>query len=211
MIIAIDGPSASGKGTLARRLAEYMGLAYLETGALYRAVALTVLKSGADPRDPVAAEKAARTLDLKTVSDPALKNETTGEAASFVAAMPQVRAALLKFQRDFAAHPPRGKPGAVIDGRDIGTVVCPDADFKLFVTASPEVRARRRTLEMRAKGIDAAEAEILQSIHERDQRDKTRKTSPLKKAPDAHLLDTTKLDIDGAFEKALALLKAAGL
>jgi len=211
MIIAIDGPSASGKGTLARKLASHLGLAYLDTGALYRAVALSVLESGRSPNDEGAAVKAAHSLDPKLFDDPRLREEKTAEAAAIVAAMPAVRSALLAFQRSFAANPPGTKKGAVIDGRDIGTVVCPKADFKLFVTASPETRARRRTLEMVEKGHQVSEAEILKLVLERDHLDQTRKTSPLKKADDAHLLNTTDLDIDGAFEKALQLITSAGL
>lgn len=211
MIIAIDGPSASGKGTLARKLAAHLGLAYLDTGSLYRAVALTVLNSGAQPSDEAAAQTAAVTLDHDILSDPHLRDEKTGEAASLVAAMPPVRAALLKFQRDFAENPPSGLKGVVIDGRDIGTVVCPGADLKLFVTASPEVRAKRRTMELLETGRQVSEAEILKMVKDRDERDKSRKNSPLIKAEDAHLLDTTNLDIDGAFEKALVLLEASKL
>lgn len=211
MIIAIDGPSAAGKGTLARKLAAHLGLAYLDTGALYRGVALSVLNSGADPRDEKVAQKAAEGLDLAILKDAHLRDERTGEAASHVAAMLPVRTALLKFQRDFAENPPAGFSGVVIDGRDIGTVVCPDADFKLFVTASAEVRARRRTLELRDNGSMVSAEEILHSVRERDERDKSRKNSPLVQAEDAHLLDTTNLDIDGAFEKALDLFKASSL
>ena len=211
MIIAIDGPSASGKGTLARKLATHLGLGYLDTGALYRAVALSVLNSGAEPSNEKAAQAAAETLNHDILSDPHLRDEKTGEAASLVAAMPPVRAALLKFQRDFAENPPSGLKGVVIDGRDIGTVVCPDADFKLFVVASPAVRAKRRTDELLQAGKDVSEPEILQMVVERDERDKTRKNSPLVQAEDAHLLDTTNLDIDGAFDKALALFKASTL
>lgn len=211
MIIAIDGPSASGKGTLARRLAAHFGLAYLDSGALYRAVALVLLEKGIDPGDTGAAETAARALDLKILENPHIRDERTGEAASIVAAMPGVRAALLGFQRDFAHHPPPGFKGVVIDGRDIGTVVCPEAEFKLFVTASPETRAARRVQEMKERGLPANEQEIVAAIRDRDQRDKTRKNSPLIPAEDALLLDTTKLDIDGAFEKACAILKKAGL
>ncbi len=211
MIIAIDGPSASGKGTLARKLASHLDLAYLDTGALYRAVALSVLNSGANPRDEQAAQKAAESLDHDILSDPHLRDEKTGEAASIVAAISPVRAALLKFQRDFATNSPPGLNGVVIDGRDIGTIVCPGADFKLFVTASAEVRAKRRTTELRAAGRKVSEAEILQMVRDRDDRDKSRKNSPLVKAEDAYLLDTTNLDIDGAFEKALDLFKASNL
>ncbi len=211
MIIAIDGPSASGKGTLARKLADHLGLGYLDTGSLYRAVALGVMRKGADPKDEKVARIVAENLDLGALNDNDLRDEKTGEVASLVAAMPLVRAALLKFQKDFAQNPGPGLNGVVIDGRDIGTVVCPNADIKFFVTASPEERAVRRTQELKEKGLKVSKKEILQSVLERDERDKTRKTSPLAQAEDAHLLDTTNLDIDGAFEKALGLIKASGL
>jgi cytidylate kinase len=211
MIIAIDGPSASGKGTLARKLAEHLGFAHLDTGTLYRAVAFSVMDAGADPRDQKAARIAAENLPLALLNDPRLRGEEVGKAASFVATMPSVRAALFAFQRNFATAPPEGKKGVVIDGRDIGTVVCPEADFKLFVTASPEVRAKRRTQELLGRGEVVNYDEVLKAVKERDERDKTRKTSPLVQAEDAHLLNTTDLDIDGAFEKALGLLKESGL
>jgi cytidylate kinase len=209
MIIAIDGPAAAGKGTLARRLAAHYGLAYLDTGALYRAVALRLLRAGADPADPEAAVAAARAVEAGELDDPALRDEAVGAAASVVAAQPAVRAVLLDFQRHFAAHPPAGATGAtgaVLDGRDIGTVVCPDADIKLFVTASPAVRARRRVRELAARGEPADEAEIRREIEARDARDAARATAPLKPAEDGHLLDTSNLDIDSAFEAAKALI-----
>lgn len=211
MIIAIDGPSASGKGTLARKLAGHLGLAYLDTGSLYRAVALSLLEKGVDPGNEKEAEKTAQNLPRDIFRNPGIRDEKTGGAASVVAAMPAVRAALLKFQRNFAKNPPMGFKGVVIDGRDIGTVVCPEADFKLFVTASAEERAKRRAKELRQNGKAVSEQEILAGVMERDKRDQSRKHSPLQKAEDAHLLDTTNLDIDGAFQKALGILKAAGL
>ena len=211
MIIAIDGPSASGKGTLARRLASYLGFAYLDTGSLYRAVALGVLDEGADPRDARAAALAARNLDFRILDDPRLRAEKIGEAASLVAAVPKVRSELLAFQRNFAKTPPGGLKGAIIDGRDIGTVVCPDADLKIFVTASPAVRVKRRILELEERGLPADPEAILSSVRLRDTRDEARKISPLRPAQDAHLLDTTNLDIDSAFKKACMILKAAGL
>lgn len=211
MIIAIDGPSASGKGTLARKLATRFGLAHLDTGSLYRAVALKVLAAGADPADRKAAAKAAQALSFSSLDNPKLRGEAVGEAASVVAANPEVRKALLAFQRRFASHPPGGKRGAVIDGRDIGTVVCPGADLKFFVTASPEERARRRTHELEQRGEPADYGQILANIRERDRRDMERENSPLRPAEDAHLLDTTKLDIDGAFEKALDVIASKGL
>lgn len=211
MIIAIDGPSASGKGTLARELAARFSLAHLDTGSLYRAVALKVLEAGEDPADEKAAAKAARSLSFSSLDDPKLRGEAVGEAASVVAAIPEVRAALLAFQREFAKNPPQGECGVVIDGRDIGTVVCPEADLKFFVTASAEERARRRTRELEERGEPADFDKILANIRERDRRDMARENSPLKAAPDAHLLDTTKLDIDGAFEKALDVIASKGL
>lgn len=206
MIIAIDGPAAAGKGTLARRLAAEFGFAYLDTGALYRAVGLTLLKKGIDPADAEAAEAASADLDLDLFDDPELRAEVTGGAASKVAAMPGVRANLLDFQKNFASNPPEGKKGAVLDGRDIGTVVCPDADLKLFVTASPEVRAERRRLELEGRGLEADFDAILADVRARDKRDMGRKDAPLKPAEDALLLDTSNLDIDAVFLRAVALV-----
>ena len=204
MIIAIDGPAAAGKGTLARRLAEHYGLRYLDTGALYRAVGLAVMRGGGDPGDAAAAEAAARNLDPALMEDPELRAAGTGVAASRVAVVPGVRTALLDFQRAFAAQP----PGAVLDGRDIGTVVCPEADVKLFVTASPEVRARRRWLELRAAGEDVSFEEVLAQVRERDERDMNRAEAPLRPAADAHLLDTSELDIEAAFRAARRIIDA---
>lgn len=206
MIIAVDGPAAAGKGTLARKLAEHLNFAYLDTGALYRAVGLKLLNAGLDPADERAATNASRALDLSVLSDPALRDEAIGNAASKVAAMPEVRANLLDFQRNFAAAPPEGEAGAILDGRDIGTVVCPDAAVKLFVTASAEERARRRTLEIEGRGEAANYDEILSDVRARDDRDMNRKDAPLKPAEDALLLDTTELDIDAVFLRALALV-----
>lgn len=206
MIIAVDGPAAAGKGTLARKLAEHLNFAYLDTGALYRAVGLKLLKAGLDPADERAAANASRALDLSVLSDPSLRDEATGNAASKVAAMPEVRANLLDFQRNFAAAPPEGEAGAILDGRDIGTVVCPDAAVKLFVTASAEERARRRTSEIEGRGEAANYDEILSDVRARDDRDMNRKDAPLKPAEDALLLDTTELDIDAVFLRALALV-----
>jgi len=210
MIIAIDGPSASGKGTLAKKLAERLDLAHLDTGSLYRGVALRVLDAGGQARDPAAALKAAKGFSLEILNDPQIRSEAVGEAASHVAAIPEVRAELLAFQRRFAANPPDGTKGAVIDGRDIGTVVCPNAEVKFFITASPEVRAERRTKELLARGEAANYDQVLATIRERDRRDRMREASPLRAAEDAHLLDTTKLDIDGAFQKALDVLADKG-
>lgn len=203
MIIAVDGPAASGKGTLAKRIASHFGLAYLDTGALYRAVARDVTKAGFRLDDPWAAVAAARGLDPSTLADPALREAHVGEAASIVARIPEVRAALLGYQRAFAARP----PGAVLDGRDIATVVCPDADAKLFVTASPEERARRRHAELAGRGEEVAYETVLAYIRARDARDADRRAAPLRMAADADLLDTTELDIEAAFDAAVGLIK----
>ncbi len=203
MIIAVDGPVAAGKGTLARRLAEHYGLAYLDTGALYRAVGLALLDGGRSPDDLEAAVAAARTLDAESLQDPRLREERIGEAASRVAALRPVREELLVFQRAFARRP----PGAVLDGRDIGTVVCPDADVKLFVTAPPEARARRRHAELLARGEHMSFAEVLADLERRDERDRDRAVSPLRPAADASLLETTNLDIEAAFRGARAIVE----
>jgi CMP/dCMP kinase len=205
MIIAIDGPAASGKGTVAKRIAIHYGLRHLDTGALYRAVARDTLARGGELADAASAVTAASRLDVATLGDPVLRTAGLGEAASVVARHPEVRAVLLTYQREFSRIP----PGAVIDGRDIGTVICPDADVKLFVTATPEERARRRFLELAACGAAILEAEVLADIKDRDQRDTTRATAPLRQAEDAALLDTTNLDIDAAFRAAIDLIEAA--
>jgi len=205
MIIAIDGPAASGKGTLGKHIAAHYGLAHLDSGKLYRAVARDILAAGANPGDAKAALAAARALDPAMLGDRALMDSKLGEAASIVAGLPEVRKALLAYQRDFAAR----KPGVVIDGRDIGTVICPDADVKLFVTAAPEERARRRYLELNEAGSAISEAEVLADIERRDERDQNRAVAPLVRAEDAVLLDTTNLDIDAAFKAAIALIDAA--
>jgi cytidylate kinase len=203
MIVAIDGPAASGKGTLARKLAAHYGLRHLDTGLLYRAVALAVLEAGHKPDDRAKAIAAAKAIDPTTFNETALKRYDVGEAASVVSAIPEVRAALFRLQQDFAAAP----PGAVLDGRDIGTVICPDADVKIFVTASPQVRAHRRTMELRGRGEKADEAAVLADILARDARDRLRSAAPLVQAQDAHLLDTSALDIEGSFKAALALVE----
>jgi cytidylate kinase len=205
MIVAIDGPAASGKGTLGKLVAAHYGLAHLDTGKLYRAVARDLLAAGADPADVEAALAATKALDLATLGDPTLMQGRLGEAASIVASHPEVRKVLLSYQRRFAAQ----KPGAVLDGRDIGTVICPDADMKLFVTATPKERARRRYRELREAGLPVSEAEVLADIRRRDERDQNRAVAPLIKAEDAVLLDTTNLDIDAAFKAAIALIDAA--
>ncbi len=206
MIIAIDGPAGAGKGTLAHAIARHYGYACLDTGALYRAVGLLVLRRGGDPADSATAGAAARALTPDLLDDPALKEDATAAAASQVAVLPEVRAALLDFQRDFAHNPPGGRPGAVLDGRDVGTVVCPDADIKLFVTASVEARADRRVKELRQRGVDAIREHVLEDMKARDARDAERAEAPLKPAADARVLDTTDLDVDAALRAALSLI-----
>jgi cytidylate kinase len=203
MIIAIDGPAASGKGTLGKKLAAHFGLRHLDTGLLYRAVAKTLMDADQPCSDVAKAAAAAQSLDLSRFDEAALKDRAVGEAASIVSAIPEVRAALVRLQRQFAARP----PGAVMDGRDIGTVICPDAEVKIFVTASPEVRARRRTKEFAAQGQAVDEALVLADILRRDERDSTRTISPMRPATDAHLLDTTDMDIDAVFRAAVALVE----
>ncbi|ESR25936.1 (d)CMP kinase [Lutibaculum baratangense] len=204
MIVALDGPAASGKGTLGRRLAQHFGLRHLDTGLLYRAVAYRIIADGGDLDDPATREAAARDLDPATLDPSLLRSSAMGEAASRVAADERVRAALLDVQREFAQRP----PGAVIDGRDIGSVVCPDADVKIFVTASPEVRATRRWQELHASSADVSYEEVLDDIRRRDARDAQRAVAPLVPAQDAHLLDTTELDIETAFRAAVDLISA---
>ncbi|HLY54641.1 MAG TPA: (d)CMP kinase [Stellaceae bacterium] len=203
-VIAIDGPAASGKGTLARKLAARFDLAHLDSGALYRAVGRDTIAAGHDPGDAKAAAEAARRLDPATLGDPALRGEVAGRAASVVAAHPSVRAALLDFQRAFAARP----PGAVLDGRDIGTVVCPNADVKLFVVADVAARAERRFKELQDKGDQTSCDAVLADLMNRDARDSERVAAPLKPAEDSVLLDTTELDIDQAFAAAAAIVEA---
>lgn len=205
MIIAIDGPAASGKGTLGRRIAAHYGLAYLDTGLLYRAVARDVLAAGFRLEDSHAAAFAARSIDPGSLDDPGLRGQATGAGASIVASQPDVRAELLAYQRGFAAR----RPGAVLDGRDIGTIVCPDADVKLFITATPEARARRRYLELAGTDPALREPDVLADIKARDARDQNRTVAPLHPAHDAHLLDTTELGIDAAFHAAVALIDMA--
>jgi len=204
MIIAIDGPAASGKGTLGKRLAHHYGYRHLDTGVIYRAVAKALLDARADLSDEALAVAAALELDPEKFGDPVLKTQKVGDAASVVSAIPGVRRALVNFQRQFAADP----PGAVLDGRDIGTVICPDADVKIFVMADPKVRARRRTLEARARGEDANETEVLADILKRDERDRNRAIAPLKAAADAYLLDNSQLDIEGGVRAAIEIVEA---
>jgi CMP/dCMP kinase len=204
MIIAIDGPAASGKGTLGKRLAAHYGLRHLDTGLIYRAVTKALVDAG-DRLDNVdRAVAAAKALDPGGFDEKALKSHSIGEAASIVSALPEVRAALLAFQHDFGRAP----PGAVLDGRDIGTVIFPDADVKIYVDATPEVRARRRAAEIAGAGGAVSEAEVLADIRRRDERDTRRAAAPLRVAPDAHLLDTSHLDIDAAFRAAIDIVEA---
>ncbi len=206
MIVAVDGPSGAGKGTLARRLAERLNFAYLDTGALYRAVASRVLSEGGNPADEKTATAVARALVPADMTRTDLRSETTSQGASKVAAHIPVRQALLDFQRSFATTPPGNKEGAVLDGRDIGTVVCPEAEAKLFLTASAEERARRRHKELLDRGEKAIYARVLEEMRERDRRDSERSAAPLVAAEDAVLLDTTDLSIEAVFEKALAVV-----
>jgi cytidylate kinase len=203
MIVAIDGPAASGKGTLAKRLAQHYGLPHLDTGLLYRAVGAARLGSGGDLDDVAAAVVVARTLDLAAFDEETLKAGPVGEAASRVAAIPEVRSALLKLQQDFARQP----GGAVLDGRDIGTVIAPDAEVKIFVTATPEARAERRLRELLERGESVTLIEVLADIRRRDERDAGRGAAPLKRAPDAALLDNTHLDKEMSWLEALAIVE----
>jgi cytidylate kinase len=208
VVIAIDGPAASGKGTLARRLARHLGYAYLETGRLYRAVAAKALDAGIDPSDEAGTAAVAQGLVESDLEHPKLFDAATTAAASTVAAHGGVRAALLQRQRDFAAHPPGGAVGVVVDGRDIGTHVLPGADHKIYLTASPEIRAERRVAQLREQGREAIYQRVLADIQDRDRRDETRQHSPLARAKDAHLLDSSRLDADQVFREALTLIAA---
>lgn len=212
-IIAIDGPAASGKGTLARRVAERLGYAHMDTGLLYRAVALAVLEAGKNPADPAIAAKAATDFSAAFTARPVLeskerlKEERVTEAASHVASIPEVRSILLNLQKNFAKNPGNGFKGAVLDGRDIGTVICPEAPVKLFVTASIETRARRRFKELQSKGETTTYEAVLRDMQERDTRDAARSTAPMKMAVDAVLLETTSLKPDDVLEKALSVIR----
>jgi CMP/dCMP kinase len=211
MIIAIDGTTASGKGTIAKRLAAHYGFAHLDTGLLYRAVGMGVIRAGKDPADPLFGPLIATNLSpehaMTLGDDPALRSLTASAAASKVAAIPAVRAALLKFQQDFCAKPPEGKAGAVLDGRDIGTVIAPDANIKIFVNASLQERARRRFKELLARGENVTETAVLADLQERDKRDAERTVAPTKPAPDAIALDTTTLGIEESVAAALAIVR----
>jgi len=203
MIIAIDGPAASGKGTLGKRLATHYGYRHLDTGLIYRAVAKAMLDEGHQLSDEARAVATAAALDASQLGNPQLKTDIMGQAASVISVYPGVRSALIDFQRDFARVP----PGAVLDGRDIGTVICPDAEVKIFVVASAEVRARRRALEIAGRGEAVDEAGVLDDIRKRDERDQSRAAAPLKAAPDAHVLDTSALDIEGSVRAAIAIVE----
>ena len=217
VVIAVDGPAASGKGTLARRLAAELGYAYLDTGLLYRVVGLILIRQGLDPADENAAAEAAIVFDAATAdfNDPALRDEETSKAAGIVAAFPAVRAALVDVQRRFAANPHGGAEGgaqgvargAVLDGRDIGTVICPDADYKFFIEADIEERARRRVKELRDRGDTVTLRRVLQEMKERDERDRTRAVAPLAPAADASVVNTTNLNADAAFALAMSLIR----
>lgn len=206
MIIAIDGPAAAGKGTLARRVAEHFNLAYLDTGLLYRAVGKKVLDAGNDPEDAAAAETVARALNAQDLNADGLRVDVVAQAASKVSAVPGVRAALLDFQRDFAKTPPEGSNGAVLDGRDIGTVVCQEATAKLFITASTEVRANRRFKELHQADSGAIYARVLEDMKERDERDSSRSFAPLVPANDANVIDTSHLSANQVFDQALVFI-----
>ena len=202
-VIAIDGPAASGKGTLARRLAEYYNLPHLDTGLLYRATACALIDEGLSLENTPAAEEAARGLSLNEFDVERLRSREIGEASSVVASIPSVRAALIEMQQNFAARP----EGAVLDGRDIGTVICPKACIKIFVTASPQTRAQRRALELAGRGEPADYTLILEDVLKRDARDSERQIAPLKQAQDAILIDTTELDKDAVFAEALKIVQ----
>ena len=206
IVIAVDGTAASGKGTLAKKLAQHFGFAHLDSGALYRLTALAVLEAKGDPANEADAVRGAQTIDFNRAGDPAIRSDIVGKAASHVAAIPAVRDALKDFQQNFLARPPGGSPGAVMDGRDIGTVICPGAAAKLYVDARPEIRARRRWNELKGMGFRRAEQDVLAELNARDAADKARPVAPLRQAEDADLLDTSDLDIDAAFAAALALV-----
>ena len=210
MIIAIDGPSASGKGTLARRLAEHFNFAHLDTGKIYRAVGLEVIRNGGDILNSVDALTAAKLLKPSALKDIELIGDEAAAAASRVATMPAVRAALLEFQREFAAEPPHDAKGAILDGRDIGTVVCPKAAIKLFVTANVNVRAKRRHKELLERGERSIYSRVLNDLRERDKRDSSRDIAPLEPAVGAFILDTSDLNAEQTFNTALLEIERHG-
>lgn len=209
-VIAIDGPAGAGKGTLARRLATQFAFAHLDTGLLYRGVGMKLIVAGLDATDVVAASAAARSLQLQDLDHPGLRSDEAAVAASKVATIAAVRQALLQFQRDFATRPPNGAAGAVLDGRDIGTVVCPWAPIKLFVTAAVEIRAARRVRELRQRGLQAIEERVLRDMQDRDARDSDRLASPLQPAADAFVIDTGTLDPDAVFDAAIMQIASNG-
>jgi cytidylate kinase len=206
VIIAVDGPAAAGKGTIARALAQHFGYHFLDTGTLYRRVGLALLETSDDPRNVKAAVAIAQNLNSHPYSDLELRTEAVGAAASIVAVIPEVRTALLAYQRNFADQ----LPGAVLDGRDIGTIVCPNADVKLFITASPEVRARRRLAELQTYGADVTFEVVLQEIRQRDERDRTRAVAPLVPAADAVIIDTSEMTVDAAIAAAIKVASSVG-
>ncbi|MDV7339937.1 (d)CMP kinase [Terasakiella sp. A23] len=206
IVVAIDGPAAAGKGTLARRVAKDLDFAYLDTGLLYRATGFSVVSAGGDPSDEKVATEAAKNLKPEDLENEKLRHDEAAQAASKVAVIQMVRDELLDFQRRFAATPPAGKAGAVLDGRDIGTVVCPDAPVKLFVTASTEVRAQRRLKELQDRGLEAIYAQVLQDMKDRDARDSQRAAAPLKAAEDAVTLDTSEMDIEEVIAEAKSII-----
>lgn len=208
MIIAVDGTSGSGKGTVSRKLAAHLDYAYLDTGGLYRAVGLSCLRAGVNFEDEAGAAKIAGSLDLSLLESPDIRTDTAADAASRTSGHPAVRQALLELQRGFAANPPEGKKGAILDGRDIGTVVCPEAPKKLYVTASVEARAMRRYKELIDRGERSIYARVLADLEARDARDMGRAAAPLKKAEGSMLLDTTEMTPDEAFEAALAFIES---
>jgi CMP/dCMP kinase len=208
-VVAIDGPAASGKSTIGRRLAERFGFAYLDTGSLYRAVAHIVLEKAGDPADPATAVAAAGEVASPLLSDPRLHAEAVSAAATVVAAIPAVRRRLFAWQRNFAANPPPPARGAILVGRDIGTVVCPAADVKLYITAEPEVRADRRVKELRGRGTASIYENVLQDLNERDARDSQRRVAPLSVAPNAEVIDSTTLDADAVVERAADVIGRA--
>jgi cytidylate kinase len=205
MLIAVDGPAAAGKGTLCSKLAEHFNLAKLDTGLIYRAVAKKIFETGRPINDKIAIE-IAQFLSINDLDKSGLRDELIGKNASAIASIPGVRKILLQFQRNFAKNPPNNKLGAVLDGRDIGTVVCPDANFKLFITATPEERAERRYKELQDRGKEAIRGAILRDIINRDESDRLRAISPLMPAFDAHIIDTTNLDQDDVFNVALKFI-----
>ncbi|WP_135074993.1 (d)CMP kinase [Terasakiella sp. SH-1] len=206
IVVAIDGPAAAGKGTLARRVAADLNLAYLDTGLLYRATGFAVVQAGGDLENEADALKAAQNLKADDLTNEKLRHDEAAQAASKVAVIQSVRDELLEFQRRFAKEPPQGKVGSVLDGRDIGTVVCPDADVKLFVTASTEVRAQRRLKELQERGLEAIYTQVLQDMKDRDARDSQRSSAPLKAADDAVILDTSDLGIEEVIAQAKSII-----